>query len=566
MKFKPKLTANSLKTILEVAVPFFKSERKRTAWGFLLTLLLLLVVVNGLNVAQSYIGRDFINALSERRAGDFYRQSAYYLLALAVATIIAVYYRYTEERLALAWREWMTARLVHLYFTGRNYYRLRAIPELDNPDQRIAEDVKNFTAVSLSLFLITLNSAITLVSFMGVLASISGLLVAVLFIYTIFGTGLTIKIGSRLVRIYNRQYAREATFRYNLVRIRENAESIAFFRGERREKVGIGHRFKDLVRNSRYLISWNRNLGMFTTGYSNFALVLPTLIIAPAFFAGGVQFGVVTQATAAFAQVLAAASVIITQFERISAYFAGTARLRNLWNELNAVRDDEEQEIHVEEGTRLKLTKTTIVPPKSDRELVKELSFTLKPGNGLLIMGPSGSGKSSVLRTIAGIWTEGQGAIERPSYREMMFLPQRPYMVPGSLRAQLLYPFRESGEQDKKLKKVLSQVNLSEVLERVGGKLDAKLDWSNVLSLGEQQRVSFARLFLMEPKIAFLDEGTSALDEDNELTLYSLLRKSGLTFVSVGHRSSLIQFHDFVLQLDGSGGWKLITAAEAASH
>ncbi len=560
MPQRPKLSLRTLRSLGKLVAPFFRGSKKSSAYGFLALLLGLLVLVNIINVVQSYVSRDFINALSARDAGEFYRLSLLYAGMLVAATLVAVFYRYAEERLGLVWREWMTSTMLHRYMSARNYYRLCGIPDLDNPDQRIAEDVKNFTAISLSLFLIVLNSCITLVAFIGVLASISTQLVWALVAYTIFGTIATMRVGRKLIRIHNRQYSREANLRYGLVRIRDNAESIAFFRGERKERLDVGRRFREILRNSRFMISWNRNLGFLTTGYNNLSLILPILVIAPLFLRGEVQFGVVTQSMGAFAQVLAASSVIISQFERISAYMAGVTRIDALWKELHAIPDNDEPDIKIEEGSRLKVSKLTVQPPGSSEILVRELSFHLKPGKGILIMGPSGSGKSSILRTIAGLWNAGQGSIERPNHREMIFLPQKPYMPPGSLRAQLLYPLRDRGDVDIKLAKVLEQVNLGNILERVKGNLEAKLDWSNVLSLGEQQRISFARLFISEPTIAFLDEATSALDEDNEMMLYTKMREAQFTYVSIGHRSNLIKFHDLIIRLDNKGGWEIVDA------
>lgn len=518
----------------------------------------MLVIISCVNVVQSYVARDFINALAKKSADEFYRASIWYVCALAIATVLAALYRFTEERLALVWREWMTGTLLYKYLASRNYYRLRSLKEVDNPDQRIAEDVRNFTATSLSLFLIILNSIVTLIAFLGVLASISSRLVIALFIYTVVGTYGTMRIGRKLVRIHNRQYTREANFRYGLVRVRENAESVAFYRGERREKLDLGRRFRALLRNTGYLISWNRNLGFFTTGYNNLSLVLPVFVIAPLCLKGNIEIGVVTQAAGAFAQVLAATSILITQFERVSAYVAGASRLERIWDEVQSDPDSsEDPQIAIEEGAKLILSKLTIRPPESTRALVKELEVKLKPGTSILIMGESGSGKSSILRTIAGLWNSGSGTIKRPNHREMMFLPQKPYMPPGTLRSQLLYPYRDRAGMDERLAQVLKKVNLESIFKRVDGNFDAVIDWTNILSLGEQQRLSFARLLISEPSIAFLDEATSALDEENEERLYRLLYEEKLTYISVGHRSTLSNYHDQILELDGKGGWKI---------
>ena len=562
MNRSPSLEGLFFKSLTQLVVPFFKSEERKKAWKLLIILLFFLIGVSAVNVLLSYLGRDFITALSEKKAEAFYTILPKYLLAFVLATLIAVLYRFVEETLALVWRNWMTQHLLKKYFSARSYYLLQMSKEIDNPDQRITEDLKNFTATTLSLFLIVLNSTITIVAFVGVLASISSMLVFVLIFYAIVGTGLTVWIGKRLIRLHNRQYQKEATFRYGLVRVRDNAESIAFYRGEARERIDLMRRFKRVFTNSKALIQWNRKLGFFTTGYNYLALIVPTVIVAPLFLEGKIEFGVVTQAAGAFAQVLAAMSVIITQFERISAYAAGVFRLHGIWEAVKAKElkeSDDDPEILFEEGQRLILKDLTVRPPHSDRVLVENLSLKVKDKSALLLMGPSGSGKSSILRTIAGLWLNGSGSIERPRLREIMFLPQRPYMPVGHLKAQLMYPSRrENGRgSDEALVELLRKVNLEDILKRVNGDLLMELDWSNVLSIGEQQRLAFARLLYHTPRLAFLDEATSALDEENEALLYSLAREAGITLMSVGHRSTLRKFHDFVLNLLDEGRWNI---------
>jgi putative ATP-binding cassette transporter len=282
-----------------------------------------------------------------------------------------------------------------------------------------------------------------------------------------------------------------------------------------------------------------------------------------------IEFGVVSQAVGAFAQVLAAVSLVITKFESLSDYFAGVQRLGSLWDNLDDFDADEErialesQEQLDEESRIVRLDQLSVSTPSTQgnpKTLVEHLSFELRRGQSLLIMGASGSGKSSVLRTIAGLWPSGSGAIERPPLAEIMFLPQRPYMVQGSLRDQLLYPYPQQRLEDDRIREVVAQVNLSDVFGRVDDDLDRVVEWTDVLSIGEQQRVAFARLFLRSPRFAFLDEATSALDEDNQHVLYEMLQASGIGFVSVGHRQTLTQYHDRVLELQVGGAWELADA------
>lgn len=542
---------------------FFASERRHKARGFLIALLTLALAVGGVQVLMSYAGRDFMTAIIQKKPAAYWMALGWYLATFAIAVPIGVFYRWVEERLALLWREWMAQHLVKRYFNNRAYFRLRGSESVDNPDQRISEDVRNFTTSSLSFLLIALNSLVTLVAFIGVLWMISGTLVVMLVAYAVAGTAISIMIGRKLVRLHYHQYEKEANFRYGLVRVRDNAESIAFYRGEKREHLDLFNRLASAVGNMRLIIIRNRRLGFFTNSYNYLALVLPVLVVAPMFMRGQVEFGVVTQAAGAFAQVLAAVSLIITQFGGLSTYLASIQRLGSLWDQLDE-HDNEEERIAYEaenvpnESSRIvKLDKLDICTPGNTRTLVKALSFELRPNQSLMIMGPSGTGKSSVLRTIAGLWSGGGGLLERPAFAHLMFLPQRPYMVEGSLRDQLLYPYPDRGVPDEEIRKVVADVNLSDVFERVNDDLDRILDWSNVLSLGEQQRVAFARLFLRKPQFAFLDEATSALDEENQEDLYQQIKDSGISFISVGHRSTLIPYHDRLLNLDRSGSWKI---------
>ncbi len=559
----------SCRQFWQISRAFFASERRHKARGFLIALLLLALVVGGVQVLMSYASRDFFTAIERKQPAAYGAALAWYLVTLALAVPIGVFYRWVEERLALLWREWMAQHLVKRYFNNRAYFRLRGSENMDNPDQRMSEDVKNFTTSSLSFLLIVLNSLVTLIAFIGVLWIISSMLVAMLVVYAVAGTAISIIIGRKLVRLHYHQYEKEANFRYGLVRVRDNAESIAFYRGEKREHLDLFNRLAAAVGNMRLIIIRNRNLGFFTNSYNYIALVLPVLVVAPLYMRGQVEFGVVPQTAGAFAQVLAAVSLIITQFGGLSTYLASVQRLGCLWDRLDE-HDLEEERIAAEaenvpnqDSQMVKLDKLNICTPGNGRTLVKELSFELKFNQSLMIMGPSGTGKSSVLRTIAGLWPGGGGSLERPAFAHLMFLPQRPYMVEGSLRDQLVYPYPERGVSDEEIRQVVADVNLSDVLGRVDDDLDRVLDWGNVLSLGEQQRIAFARLFLRKPKFAFLDEATSALDENNQKDLYLRIKESGISFISVGHRTTLVEHHDRLLELNRSGSWQIRSSADS---
>lgn len=548
-----------LRRLGQLSKAFFITGNRRETRVLVAAMLGLCLAVGVVQVLVSFAARNFITSLVQRDAVAFYRNLWIYLATFAIAIPIGVFYSYTGQRLSLLWREWMTHLLVKRYFFNRAYYRLRSSESVDNPDQRISEDVKSFTTGVLGYLLTLINSGVTLCAFLGVLWTIAWTLPVGLIFYATVGTGLSILIGRRLVGLHFNQYQKEADFRYALVRVRDNAESIAFFRGEKREHRDLISRFSKVVTNTMWIIGWNRTLGFFTNSYNYLALVLPTLIVAPLYMRGAVEFGVVTQAESAFAQVLMALSVIILQFEGLSAFAAGIKRLGDLWDELD---DYDAEDALMEAGTqmavdegavRLKLTDLTVQTPGAEKTLTRKLNFTLPAGESVLIMGASGTGKSSLLRTIAGLWQSGEGGIERPKLNDLIFLSQRPYMVQGNLRSQLVYPQSEEGADDDVIREALKKVNFSDVLDRVDGDFDRSVDWTNILSLGEQQRVSFARIFLRKPVLAFLDEATSSLDEENERILYQSLRELGISYVSVGHRSTLKEFHDHLILLNKDG-------------
>ena len=572
MTSPPKSRPKLVKKFFLLTRAFFKGANRRQARGWLSVLLLLCAAVGVVQVFVSYAMRDFVTALTQRDHDAWVRGLWRFVAICFVSVPVGVFYRYAAERLSLVWRKWMTQHLIKRYFFNRAYYRIRASESVDNPDQRIAEDVRSFTTGVLGYALVIVNSVVTLIAFLGVLWSVSHTLVGVLFLYAAVGTLVSMVLGHRLVGLQFNQYQREATFRYGLVRVRDNAESIAFFRGEKREHRDLVERFSDVLENTLWIIGWNRNIGFFTNSFNYLALIVPGLIVGPLFIRGEVEFGVVTQAESAFAQVLLALSVIIVQIEGLSAFTAGIRRLGDLWDNLDNFDDEDAREAEEakietnEEALYLALKHVTVETPNGGKTLARDLNFQLPRRGSLLVMGESGAGKSSLLRTIAGLWQSGSGAIDRPAHKHLMFLPQKPYMVNGSLRAQLVYPLNESDADDTAIAAAVEKVNLGEILQRVDGDLGKIVDWTNVLSLGEQQRVAFARLFLKMPAIAFLDEATSALDEDNERMLYVKLRESGIAFVSVGHRSTLKAYHDsvLVLNLDGTSEMQALSRPVSA--
>lgn len=542
-----------------IARLFFVSEKKWKARAMLVLLASFSIGVSWLNVQMSYVGRDFMTALSLKEREEFILQLWRYLLAFAIATPIVVFYRFTEERLGLMWRQWLSLRLLSSYFSNRAYYKINISGLIDNPDQRIVEDVRSFTTMSLSFLLILFNSIIQLFAFVGILWSISSTLTFAAIGYAAIGSLVTYLLGRPLIGLNFGQLKKEADYRYKLINVRDNAESIAFFGGENKEKTRVRQRLSKAVHNFRHIINWNRNLGFFTTGYNYVVTILPTIIVAPLYLDGKIELGVVTQAGFAFAQVLGALSIIVLNFGGLSTFGAVITRLGTFWEvveEAERIRERRENEIGMSEDSKIEFERVTILTPKRHETVVRDLSFQLGEGQSLLISGPSGSGKSSIFRAISGLWTLGDGYIRRPPLTDSMYLPQRAYMVLGSLRNQLLYGLPTAAMTDEELMEILKVVGLQGMLRRVGG-FDAELDWSNVLSTGEQQRLAFARLLLKKPRYAFLDEATTALDPAGEKAMYEMVKKVSKGYMSVGHRGTLGTFHSLILELNGDGTWKL---------
>ncbi|MEB3887156.1 ABC transporter ATP-binding protein/permease [Lyngbya sp. CCY1209] len=531
-------------------------------WVFLSVLLFISISVSGLNVIISYVGNFFTTALAERNEDQFWRFLYVYAGVFVVGTPIVVLYGYTRDRMGNFWRKWLTGRFLDDYFSDRSYYQIDAEKSVDNPDQRISEDIKAFTITSLRFLLILLGAVIDVISFTGILWSISKQLSVFLLVYAVFGTAITVVLGRRLIPLNFNQLRKEADFRYGLVHVRDNAESIAFYQGEERENRQIGQRFLAAFNNFNLLIGWQRNVDFFTTGYRYLVIILPSLIMAPIYFAGEIQYGDITQANFAFGQVLGAFSVVVSQIEPLSAFAAGINRLSGFSEVLEkGDRDKSGDRIDMKIDSPLALQHLTLETPNYQKTLVRDLSLQLKPSRGLLIVGQSGVGKSSLLRAIAGLWRSGTGVLVRPELSEMLFLPQRPYMILGTLREQLLYPHANRQVDEKELREVLKLVNLTDLPDRVGG-FDIERDWANILSLGEQQRLAFGRLLIARPRYAILDEATSALDIKNEELLYRKLNEMETTYVSVGHRMSLLRYHHQVLELMGAEKWRLLAAEE----
>jgi putative ATP-binding cassette transporter len=557
-----RLHVNVLQQFWTIAKSYWSGDEKWQARGLLLGVVLCLLAYTGLSVVLNNKRGVLISSLSAQDEPRFWQTVIIFIAVLVVYAPLLAGYTYLRDRLSLQWRKWLTHRFVDNYFRDRAYYNLHiSETEIDNPDQRIAEDVRSFTQESLTFLLRLVESVLSTIAFSSVLWGISKPLVLFLVLYALIGTVVTtVVFGKPLVRLNFEQLKKEANLRFSLVRIRENAEAIAFYQGEEQESNQVKQRFLDVFENVKRLLVWELNLNVLTNAYEFIPFILPALVVAPAIFAGEMEVGKVSEAQGAFVRVFFSLNVVVARFQQLTTFGAGINRLYTfaqfLEQEETTQPSDEQPKIQTVAADRLAVEHLSLQTPNYQRTLVEDLSLELAAGQGLLVMGPSGCGKSSLLRAIAGLWDSGTGAIVRPESDQILFLPQRPYMVLGTLGDQLLYPNTHLEVDDEHLKQVLQQVNLADLDERFGG-FDAQQDWADVLSLGEQQRLTFARLLLNKPKYAILDEATSALDMSNEERLYQHLQAMGTTFLSVGHRATLANYHQSLLELSQDKTWKI---------
>ncbi|HXE17002.1 MAG TPA: ABC transporter ATP-binding protein/permease [Stellaceae bacterium] len=548
--------------------PYFMSEEKVAAWTLLAAVVLLNLANVYVHVRINQWSAAEYNALGTYNYDEFIYQFWIFLILSAFNIIITVYALYLNQMLQIRWRRWLTRRYIATWLADRTYFRLQLSgASADNPDQRIQEDLNLFTTYAMSLSLGLLTAVVSLFSFLFILWDLSGpariplgawgtwyipgYLVWAALLYSGIGTWLSIKVGRPLVPLNFAQQRFEADFRYSLIRLRENAESVAFYGGEAPEYSIFRSRFANVVDNFWRIMVRRKHLSWFTASFTQAAIVFPILVAAPRYFAKQIQLGGLIQVLGAFGQVQNALSFIVTSYPDIAAWQACTERLSGFEARMRQVADSMRapQQITLRRGGGVEVQNLDIDLPDGTA-LLRGVNFSVAPGQALLLVGPTGSGKSTTLRAMAGLWPFGKGDVGLGEGLEM-FLPQKPYLPLGTLRQAMLYPREDRDDvkrvTDERLEQVLKMVNLGGFARM----LDTVDNWALRLSLGEQQRLAFARVILIEPAVVIMDEATSALDEPTEAMLYGLLRKMGHrpTIVSVGHRSTLREFHDKVCDI-----------------
>ena len=540
--------------------PYWRSEEKGKAW-------LLLAVVIGLSLFSVAISvwlnhwyKDFYNALENKDTAAFWQQIVYFCGIATVAILGAVYRLYLTQMLTIRWRAWLTEKYFARWLGNKNYYQLEQGGYTDNPDQRISEDLNSFTLNTLSLGLGLLRNVVSLVSFSIILWGVSGSIEVFgitipgymfwcALVYAGVGSWLTHLIGRRLIGLSNQQQRFEADLRFSMVRVRENAESIALYNGEPNEHQRLSARFGKLWHNYWDIMKVSKRLTFFTAGYEQIAIVFAFIVAAPRYFSGKIELGELMQINSAFGNVQGNFSWFISAYADLAGWRATSDRLLSFQQ---AMRENEQRPAAIDvsaEGERL-VVQGLGLNLVDGRHLLTDANMIVEPGQRVMLSGRSGSGKSTLLRAMGHLWPAGHGSIRLPA-RRYLFLPQKPYLPIGTLKAVLSYPQDDSVYSAERYAQVLETCRLPHLV----GRLDEANHWQRMLSPGEQQRLAFARALLFAPQWLYMDEATSAMDEEDEATLYQALidELPGLSIVSVGHRSSLKRFHGRHVRIEG--GW-----------
>ncbi|NBS16225.1 MAG: ABC transporter ATP-binding protein/permease [Gammaproteobacteria bacterium] len=566
-----RVTLSRLKAMVK-AVALDPRMGPKARW-LLIALIVCMLLINGLNVVNSFIGRDFMTAIADHDEKEFWDQALLYLGVFGALTFVSVMSRFTEESLGLLWRKWMTWRLFELYADHRVYWRMDVSEEVDNPDQRIAEDVKAFTTTSVSFVLMLSNALLTVIAFSSVLWHISPQLFLVAIGYALVGTLLTIQFGKPLIKLNDQQLDKEAAFRSSLIGLREHADMIAL---SRREAFWIDRAFKRLqalTDNLTAIIRTNRNVGFFTTGFNWMIQIIPALIVAPLFIEGKVEFGVITQSAVAFTQLMGAFSLIITQFQSISSFVAVINRLSllsesALKEKQHGIQSLDEAKLLSESAILIK--DLTLNAQHSPHCLVHQLTATFKPRKPVLVYGSDAAALTALFRSIAGIWSATEGRIQRPPLDQCLFVSERPYLTPCTLSELFLRPYPDVGKDlddpsapkpqdllphESTIQAALSMVGLETLAERHGG-FHSVHDWDSELPLAEQQLLVIARVTLLGPAFVLLDRPGSSLEPSRLAKVLEILKELEITAITFEHTISHIDLHENALEILEGGQWQ----------
>lgn len=543
--------------VWKLITPYWRSEEKGLAWLLLIAVIALSLFSVAISVVLNSWYRDFYNSLEKKDLAAFTQSILYFCGIATVAILGAVYRSYLTQMLTIRWRRWLTEQHFAKWLSHKSYYQLEQGGYTDNPDQRLSEDLNKFTSDTLTLGLGLIKTIVSLVSFSIILWGVSGSIELfgieipgymfwAAFLYAVVGSWLTHVIGRRLIPLSNQQERYEADLRFSLVRVRENAESIALSDGEPNENERLSARFGMVWSNFWSMMRVQKRLTFFTAGYSQIAIIFAFVVAAPRYFAGKIELGELMQINSAFGNVQENFSWFIDAYATLASWRATCDRLLSFRQALD------QNEAHVSAieishtGDSLSLAGLALQLGAS-RQLLKDTSLNIAAGERVMVGGRSGSGKSTLLRALGGLWQNGKGHIQLPA-EPYLFLPQRPYLPIGTLREAMSYPQTVETYPAERFAQVLETCRLGHLIPR----LDESNHWQRMLSPGEQQRVAFARALLFQPSWLYLDEATSAMDEEDEALLYQALidELPDVTLVSIGHRSSLKRFHRRLLRIE----------------
>lgn len=560
------LTRQFFRDVWYLTKSYWQSEEKKKAFFLLACIIALTLGVVYMLVLLNQWNNSFYSALQNYDAKKIFDELIHFSWLAAIYILLAVYSYYLQQTLILNWRRWLTTRFIDIWLQNKTYYNLQMFgKDTDNPDQRISEDVRQFVEMTLSFGIGILKAFCTFASFVVILYNLSGSLSFTFMgktwtingymlwaslLYSVIGTYITHIVGRKLVKINFIQQKYEADFRFSMIRLRESAESVAFYRGEAQEGSVFKQRFKMLLDNFWKLVNKQKQLVFLNSGYSQIAIIFPFVVAMNRYLTKEVTLGGLMQVASAFGRVQDSLSYFVDMYSSIAQWQAVVMRLTCFGHHMHDVYQQAER-FHVERFAAADVVEVNNMQINlpDGKPLLENISFTLHPGHNVLIKGVSGSGKSTLLRAISGIWPFVDGKIFLPERDKLMFIPQRSYLPLGTLRAALNYPGNKPID-DTELIYLMDLCQIGYLKD----KLDLEADWSHVLSVGEQQRLAFVRAHIQQPQWLFLDEATSALDEDTEATMYSLLqeRLQQTTVVSVGHRSTLNKYHELVLRLNKS--------------
>lgn len=558
-----------VRRLLKLAKPFWW---RRQAWPWHAVLFVLCVLIGSytaIGAWSSFVIKDQTDALVAKDMDTFWPLLGLSCLLVVLRYVSTAVQSYLDGLLNLHWRRWLTTYMVDLYLQRRTYFEITQNNLIDNPDQRIQEEIGPFCMLVSLLPRQLFGSALDMTVQAAILMTISPNLFWAVVAFAAIKTVLMILLYKPTIRQSYEITVAEADLRYGLLHVRDHAETVALYHGEAAERRHILDRLATAFRKG---LVQNLYQVWLTLAYGGFNLLwtaLPLILLAPLYFADEIGYGSIAQGTAAAASLLGALTILLNFLPTITAAVPKVVRLAEIlekFEELGLLdqQSDQRPRIAITAGAHVHVRNLSLETPGGEQQLIADLNLDITPGNHTIIMGRTGSGKSSLLRAMAGLWTRGSGSIAMPPANELLFLPQKPYMVLADLRTQLLYPSYRKDLQDSDLHDILVQVGLPLLAQQHGG-LDAVRDWSRVLSLGEQQRIAFARLLIARPRYVFLDEATSAVDTDTERMLYRLLQDSGATFVSVAHRPSLVPYHTQQLHLQAGGAWTRVVPAQAST-